>query len=86
MLRLARRAESGDTESMTLPKFDLDALSAEERLELIERIWDSLSSEDVGLTGAQHDELARRLKDAELHPEAGVSWIEAQRRIRERKG
>lgn len=86
MHHLARRAESGDAERMALPNFDLDALSAEERLALIERIWDSLSSEDVGLTGAQHDELARRLEDAEIHPDDSVAWSEAQRRLRERKG
>ena len=70
---------------MALPKLDLESLSADERLALIEKIWDSLTSDDVGLTGAQHDELARRLEDLERNPNDTVTWAEAQRRIRERK-
>lgn len=70
---------------MALPKLDIESLSPDERLALIERIWDSLSSDDVGLTKAQQDELARRLEDMERNPDDAVSWSEAQRLIRERK-
>jgi putative addiction module component (TIGR02574 family) len=70
---------------MTLPKVDIESLSADERLALIERIWNSLTSDDVGPSRAQHDELARRLDDVEQNPGAAISWAEAQRRIRERK-
>lgn len=70
---------------MALPKLDLESLSPDERLALIERIWDSLASDDVGLSPAQHDELARRLEDAERNPDDTITWVEAQRRIREQK-
>ncbi|MBK8975270.1 MAG: addiction module protein [Planctomycetes bacterium] len=70
---------------MTIPKIDIERLSTAERLALIERIWDSLSHEEVGLTDTQLDELARRVDDIERRPEDVVSWLEAQRRIRERK-
>lgn len=70
---------------MVIPKLDIDGLTPEERLALIERIWDSLSSEDVGLSRAQRDELDRRLDDMERNPQDDVTWTEAQRRIRERK-
>lgn len=69
---------------MVMPKFDVDGLSPEERLVLIERLWDSLSPDQVGLTPAQRAELDRRLDDLAAHPEDTVSWEEAQRRIRER--
>jgi putative addiction module component (TIGR02574 family) len=71
--------------AMALPKLDIENLSAEERLALIEQIWGSLSSGDVGLTPGQHDELVRRLEDVERNPADSVTWSEAQRRIREPK-
>lgn len=77
--------EAASITDMALPKFDLDGLSTDERLALIERLWDSLSPDDVGLTPLQHDELASRVADAEFHPDESISWEEAQRRIRERK-
>jgi putative addiction module component (TIGR02574 family) len=70
---------------MALPKLDLENLTADERLALIEKIWDSLAAVDVPLTAPQHDELARRLEDLERNPDDAVTWAEAQRRIRERK-
>ena len=69
---------------MALPKLDIESLSPDERLALIERIWDSLTSEDVGLSQAQHDELVRRLDDADRNPQDAIPWDEAQRRMRER--
>jgi putative addiction module component (TIGR02574 family) len=70
---------------MALPKLDLDALTPEERLKLIEQLWDSLDSDHVGLTKAQQVELERRLDDMDQNPEDVISWPEALRRIRERK-
>jgi putative addiction module component (TIGR02574 family) len=70
---------------MASPKLDLGALSADERLSLIERIWDSLSAAQVRLTPAQGRELARRLRDAERNPDDAMSWSEAKRRLRGRK-
>jgi putative addiction module component (TIGR02574 family) len=69
---------------VTLPELDLDGLTPEERLDLIERLWDSLSSEQAGLTSVQNAELDRRLDDLAAHPEDSVSWEQAQHFIRER--
>ncbi len=82
---LARQTTAGDDADMALPKLNLEGLTPAERLALIERIWDSLDSHDVGLTQVQEKELVRRLKDMERHPDDTVSWPEARRRIQERK-
>ena len=68
----------------------IEALSPEERLDLLERLWDSLSRTptSVPLTDPQRAELDRRL-DA-LHEEVaqgrvfGVPWDEVVRQIRTR--
>ena len=70
---------------MVTSKPDIKSLSAEERLALIEEIWDSLTPDDVGLTDAQRQELNLRLEDLDRHPDDAVPWPEARRRIRERK-
>lgn len=82
---LVTTAPHGQNDAMVIPKLDIDGLTSDEKLTLIERIWDSLSSEDVGLPRAQRDELDRRLDDMEWNPPDDVTWTEAQRRIRERK-
>lgn len=66
----------------------IEALSAEEQLELLERLWDSLSRTpaSVPLTDPQRAELDRRLQalDDDLAQDRvlGVSWDEVVRRIR----
>jgi putative addiction module component (TIGR02574 family) len=40
---------------------DIDRLSPQERLDLIERLWESLETESLALTPAQQAELDRRL-------------------------
>jgi putative addiction module component (TIGR02574 family) len=42
---------------------DIAKLSPEERLELLEQLWDSLSPEAVPMTDAQEEELDRRLDE-----------------------
>ena len=70
---------------MSEPMPDLERLTPEERLQLIERLWDSLSSsEEIPLTGAQREELDRRL-DLEGDGE-GIPWDEVVRQIRNRRG
>lgn len=66
---------------MALPKLDVRALTPAERLLLIEQLWDSLEAEDVPLTPAQQQDLARRLANIETNPNDQMSWEEAQRRI-----
>jgi putative addiction module component (TIGR02574 family) len=70
--------------AMRRPNLDLEALTPEERLTLLEEIWDSLDPEDVPLTDAQRSELDRRLDDLERDRDLGIPWEEVLRQIRER--
>ena len=61
--------------------FDIVRLSPEERLRLLEQLWDSLSDEDVPLTAAQREELDRRLDDLEVEGPRGIPWDEVLDRL-----
>jgi putative addiction module component (TIGR02574 family) len=63
---------------------DIAKLSAQERLELLEQLWDSLSPEAVPMTDAQKEELDRRLDDLEREGPIGIPWDEVLERIRNR--
>ena len=73
---------------MSKPTLDIERLSPDERLELMEQLWDSLRKEPsyVPLTEAQENELDRRLDDLEADIQSGVPlgipWDEVLRRIR----
>ena len=97
MLKLGTRAEglSGkgrrrDTGVMSKPTLDIEKLSADERLELMEELWDSLRKEpsSVPLTPAQQEELDSRLDDLEADIKSGkplgIPWDEVLQRIRNR--
>ena len=62
-------------------------LSAAERLELVEELWDSLSDDDhaLALTEAQREDLERRLAEADADPTGGSPPEEALARIRNRR-
>lgn len=70
---------------MATHEIDIDDLTPDERLELMERLWDSLSPSDAALTTQQRLEVDRRLDDLEAHPEDSIEWVDAQRRLRDRK-
>ena len=65
---------------------DIAALTPEERLNLLEQLWDSLAAtpEAIPLTKAQRAELDRRLDDLELEGPVGIPWEEVLSRIRSR--
>jgi putative addiction module component (TIGR02574 family) len=63
---------------------DISGLTAQERLELLGDLWDSLTPEEVPLTVAQRAELDRRLNELEADSELGIPWEEVLRRIRGR--
>ena len=71
---------------MSRPAFDIDRLSPEERLQLIEQLWESLRETPgaVPLTDAQREELDRRLDDLERSGAEGISWEEVLQQIRSR--
>jgi len=60
------------------------ALPVEDRMRLVEAIWDSISAvpEALPLTEWQKQELDRRLAEMESDPEAGASLEEVFARIR----
>lgn len=67
-----------------LRREEIDKLSLEDRLELVEDIWDSIRAEADALllTPAQRDELDRRLAAHEADPSAGEDWDEVLTRLR----
>jgi len=67
--------------AMGKPAIDLQSLTPEERLELLEELWDSLTDDDLPLTGAQREELDRRLDDLDLEGPRGIPWEEVLRRL-----
>ena len=66
---------------MSEPAIDIERLSPEQRLRLLEQLWDSLSDDDVPLTAAQREELDRRLDDLEREGPRGIPWDEVLDRL-----
>lgn len=66
---------------MSEPAIDISRLSPEERLRLLERLWDSLSDGDVTITNAQREELDRRLDDLDREGPRGIPWDQVLDRL-----
>ena len=66
---------------MSEPAINIEKLTPEERLRLLEKLWDSLSDGDVPLTAAQRAELDRRLDELEQEGPTGIPWEEVLRRL-----
>jgi putative addiction module component (TIGR02574 family) len=62
---------------------DLLALAPDERLQLVEDLWDSLAEipEAVTLTEAQRHELDARLAAFHQNPQLGSPWADVKKRI-----
>ncbi len=61
----------------------IDRLSLDERLTLVEDIWDTIAADSgaLPLTDAQRAELDRRLAEHESNPEDVVPWGEVRASI-----
>ena len=62
---------------VTLEQFGLERLSAEERLELIDQLWDSLSISnrpEPPLREWQRKLLEERIAAADADPDGGIPW------------
>jgi len=69
-----------------MASIDVASLSFEERLRLLDELWESLSAmpEAIPLTRAQREELDRRLDELDREGPVGVPWDEVLARIRGR--
>lgn len=69
-----------------MASIDIGRLSSDERLRLLEELWDSLSAtpEAVPLTTAQREELDRRLDELDREGPTGIPWEDVLQRIRNR--
>lgn len=72
--------------AVSLKSLGIERLGVEERLTLVEEIWDSIVADSaaVPLTQAQRDELDRRIADHEANPDDVVSWEEVKTKLTER--
>ena len=63
---------------------DILQMSVAERIQLVEDIWDSIaaSPESIPVTGAQKEELDRRLQAHAQNPGEVVSWDELKAKVR----
>jgi putative addiction module component (TIGR02574 family) len=73
---------------VTDPQLDIERLSPQQRLRLIEDLWESLRRSEAPLpvSDAQKAELDARLEELERDGPRGIPWDEVVRRIRGAKG
>jgi putative addiction module component (TIGR02574 family) len=64
----------------SLKSLGIDLLSTEQRLALVEELWDSIAAdgETIPITEPQRAELDRRLAELDLEPDAGTPWDEVR--------
>jgi len=60
----------------------IEDLTADEKLELIGELWESLDQRDVSLTASQKEEIDRRLDSADA--DGGSCWEDVERRLEQR--
>jgi putative addiction module component (TIGR02574 family) len=66
---------------------EIIALKVEDRISLVQAIWDSIAEEQAysEITDAQKKELDRRIADSEANPENTLTWEEIRASIKKRK-
>jgi putative addiction module component (TIGR02574 family) len=66
--------------SPTLRTLGIDRLSLDDRLRLVQEIWDSIAaeSERASLTEAQEQEIDRRLSAHGSNPGAAIPWEQVE--------
>jgi putative addiction module component (TIGR02574 family) len=71
---------------MARPNLNIKELTNDERLDLIEELWDSLAAtpSEIALTDAQRKELNRRLEEMDRDDNLGIPWDEVVNQIRKR--
>ena len=61
---------------------DVSQLTPDEKLQLLEELWDSLSDNEVPITAAQRAELDRRLDDLDQDGPQGIPWEDVLKRLK----
>jgi putative addiction module component (TIGR02574 family) len=71
---------------MSLAHIDITSLTPEERLSLLEQLWDSLTPtpDAIPVTDAQRAELDRRLDALDREGPVGIPWDDVISQIRNR--
>ncbi len=71
---------------MSRSAIEIDTLNIEERLELIESLWESLTVDpsNIPITDAQKKMLDERLDEIEAGDDVGAPWEEVRDRILKR--
>lgn len=71
---------------VTIASLGLDKLSRDERLALVQELWDSIAAESAPspLTDAQRQELLRRADEDDANPDGGIPWEEVKAKARAR--
>jgi putative addiction module component (TIGR02574 family) len=60
-------------------------LSPNDRLQLIEALWDTLSERDIPVTAEERALLDERLNDLEQNPGAQSPWSDVKARLEQRR-
>ncbi|MBI1913566.1 MAG: addiction module protein [Planctomycetes bacterium] len=70
--------------SSLMSALGIDRLSVEDRIALVQEIWDSIAAtpEHVPLTEAEKQLLDRRLADLDANPNNVLTWEEIKSRVR----
>ena len=66
---------------MSKPAIDLSTLSPDEKFELIDELWQSLSPEDIALTPETRAEIDRRLARLDREGPAGTPWAQVRAKM-----
>lgn len=70
-----------------MQQLGIDAWSSDDRLQLLEEIWDSLSHElPTEIPESHRAELDRRMAAAKADPSAAIPWEDVMARLRSREG
>jgi putative addiction module component (TIGR02574 family) len=82
MTRVAIDDHGGRPMPLTMHELGIDRLSVEDRLALVQEIWDSLAqeAEQAPLSKAHREVLERRLADSISRPDAVTPWEEIKAR------
>lgn len=70
---------------MARPAIDVSKMTAEEKLDLIDELWQSLQPEDFALTDTQRAELDRRFDRIDRDGMQGVPWHRVRAKMTSKK-